>query len=177
MKFLLGFVVAVALMVIGAIVFAATYNVAASARGSKLEFGILHSVMRNAVRARAGEDGRETWTEEELRKGFEQYDEMCIICHSAPGKERRPISKGMEPQPPNLAETSKQWTTAQLFWIIKNGIKMTGMPAFGPTHSDEEIWNLVGFVRRLPEISGDKYLAMEREFGGSGEHGEHAHSH
>ncbi|KAF2991516.1 cytochrome c (plasmid) [Methylocystis sp. MJC1] len=177
MKYLLGFIAAVVLMVIGAIIFAATYNVAASARGSTLEFGILHSVMRNSVRARAGEDGRETWTEEELRKGFEQYDEMCIICHSAPGKERRPISKGMDPEPPNLAETSKQWTTAQLFWIIKNGIKMTGMPAFGPTHSDAEIWNLVGFVHRLPEITADKFLAMEREFGGSGDHGEHAHSH
>ena len=60
-------------------------------------------------------------------KGFKDYDEMCIVCHSAPGKERRPISKGMRPQPPNLAKASTQWTNAQLFWIIKNGVKMTGM--------------------------------------------------
>ena len=41
----------------------------------------------------------------------------------------------------------QEWSSAELFWIIKNGIKMTGMPAFGPTHQDEQIWNIVGFVR------------------------------
>lgn len=100
---------------------------------------------------------------------------MCIICHSAPGKERRPISKGMCPQPPNLAETSKQWTSAQLFWIIKNGVKMTGMPAFGSTHSDEQMWNIVGFVRQLPQLSPNDFRAMESKFGSAGEHEEEGH--
>jgi mono/diheme cytochrome c family protein len=75
--------------------------------------------------------------------------------------------QGLRPEPPNLAQTSEQWTNAQLFWIIKNGIKMTGMPAFGPTHQDDAIWNIVGFVRRLPQISAEGYQAMEKEIGKS----------
>jgi mono/diheme cytochrome c family protein len=142
-----------------------------------LEFEILHSVMRNSVQMRAGKEERQIWTEEEVRKGFQDYDEMCIVCHAAPGKERRPISKGMRPQPPLLAEASKQWTSAQLFWIVKNGVKMTGMPAFGSTHSDEQIWNLVGFVRRLPQLSPDEFSTMERNYGGGKQEREGHHPH
>ncbi len=121
MKFFLGFAAAVFVVVIVAAIFAVSYNVAASVAEMPLESEVLHSVMRHSVQARAGVEGRETWSEAELRKGFQEYDEMCIICHSAPGKERTPISKGMRPQPPNLTDTAKQWSTAQLFWIIKNG--------------------------------------------------------
>ncbi len=110
-------------------------------------------------------------------KGFKDYDEMCIICHSAPGKERKAISKGMRPEPPNLAETSKRWTTTQLFWIVKNGIKLTGMPAFGATHGDDEIWNIVGFVRLLPEMSADTFRAMEVEYESAGRNEEQGHHH
>jgi mono/diheme cytochrome c family protein len=132
--------------------------------------------MRNSVQMRAGtEEKKQTWSDDDIRTGFQDYDEMCIICHSAPGKERRPISKGMRPQPPDLAETSKQWTNAQLFWIIKNGVKMTGMPAFGSTHSDEQIWNIVGFVRRLPQMSPSDFRAMERKFENAQEHEEEDH--
>jgi mono/diheme cytochrome c family protein len=176
-KFILGYITALISVVIAAVIFAAAYDVSASAPETAAESKILHAVMKNSVSARAGAHEREAWSDEELRKGFKGYDEMCIICHSAPGKERRPISKGMRPQPPNLAEASKQWTTAQLFWIIKNGVKMTGMPAFGPTHSDEEIWNLVGFVRILPEISADKFRAMENEYKDPGKAEEEGHHH
>jgi mono/diheme cytochrome c family protein len=177
MKFFLGFIAAIVIMAIAAAIAAATYDVAASTPETAAEFAILHSVMKNSVQARAAAEGRETWTDKERRKGFEDYDEMCVICHSAPGKERGPISKGIRPQPPNLAEASKQWTTAQLFWIIKNGVKMTGMPAFGSTHSDEQIWNIVGFVRRLPQISPDEFRAMENGLKGAGAHEEQGHHH
>jgi mono/diheme cytochrome c family protein len=142
-------VTAIIIMVVAAALVAWTYDVEASVPDTAIEFEVLHSIMRNSVQMRAGTVERETWSEEDVRNGFKDYDEMCIICHSAPGKERRPISKGMRPQPPDLAKPPKQWTNAQLFWIIKNGVKMTGMPAFGSTHSDEQIWNIVGFVRRL----------------------------
>jgi mono/diheme cytochrome c family protein len=175
MRFFAGFVTAIIIMIVAAALVAWTYDVAASVPDTAIEFEVLHFIMRNSVQMRAGTEERETWREEDVRKGFKDYDEMCIICHSAPSKERRPISKGMRPQPPNLAETSKQWTNAQLFWIIKNGVKMTGMPAFGPTHSDEQIWNIVGFVRRLPQISPRDFRAMESKFGSAGEHEEEGH--
>jgi mono/diheme cytochrome c family protein len=175
MKFFAGIVTAIIIMAGAAALLAWTYDVAASVPETAVEFEILHSIMRNSVQMRAGTEERKTWSEQDVSNGFKDYDEMCIICHSAPGKERRPISKGMRPQPPNLAETSKQWTNAQLFWLIKNGVKMTGMPAFGSTHSDEQIWNIVGFVRRLPQISPNDFRAMESKFGSAGEHEEDGH--
>ena len=133
--------------------------------------------MRNSVQMRAGKEERQTWTEEEVRKGLLDYDEMCIVCHAAPGKERGPISQGMRPQPLLLAEASKHWTSAQLFWIVKNGVKMTGMPAFGSTYSDEPIWNIVGFVRRLPQLSPDEFSTMEMNYGGGKQEQEGHHTH
>jgi len=174
MRFLFGFVSAIVVVIIIAALAAGTYDVAASAPDTALEFEIMHSITRNSVRMRAGDEERQTWTEAELRNGFQDYNEMCVVCHAAPGKERTPTSKGMRPQPPLLAEASKQWTNAQLFRIVKNGVKMTGMPAFGPTHSDEKIWNLVGFIRRLPQISPDEFSTMEKNYGG-GEQEQHLH--
>jgi len=62
-----------------------------------------------------------------------------------------------------------------LFWIIKNGVKMTGMPAFQPTHQDEQIWDIVGFVRRLPQTSAEDFKAMEKQFGESSEREQRLH--
>lgn len=174
MKFFLGFAAAIIIAAIAAAIFAFSYNVAAAVPETSFELGVLHSVMQHSVRERAGVGGAETWSDDELRKGFQEYDVMCVICHSAPGKERTPISQGMRPQPPNLADTVKQWTTAQLFWIVKNGVKMTGMPAFAASHSDDDIWNIVGFVRSLPQISADRFRAMENEFKSRGQHEEEA---
>ena len=176
MKFLEGFVAAFVVSAFAAflVIISGAYNVAATAPHSELERVIFNSTMRHSVRARAGKEQREVWSEDQLRSGFEEYDSMCIICHAAPGKEPGDIRKGLQPQPPNLAEAAKQWSSAELFWIIKNGVKMTGMPAFGPTHSDEKIWNIVGFVRRLPQISAQEFKAMEERSGKSSEH-EHDH--
>jgi len=103
---------------------------------------------------------------------------MCVICHGAPGKEQSEISKGLHPSPPDLAEAPRRWNSAQLFWIVKNGIKMTGMPAFGPTHSDNQLWDLVAFVQKLPSLSPDQYNQMQQEDGAyDHEHGPHEHQH
>lgn len=176
MKFLEGFVAAFVVSAFAAflVIISGAYNVAATAPHSELERVIFNSTMRHSVRARAGKETREVWSEDQVRSGFEEYDSMCITCHAAPGKEPGDIRKGLQPQPPNLAEAAKQWSSPELFWIIKNGVKMTGMPAFGPTHSDEKIWNIVGFVRRLPQISAQEFKAMEERSGKSSEQ-EHDH--
>jgi mono/diheme cytochrome c family protein len=143
---------------------------------TELERIILNSAMVYSVRAHAGKDTRETWSEDQVREGFKDYDAMSVGCHGAPGKGRGDIGKGLRPEPPNLAEVSQQWSRAQLFWIIKNGIKMTGMPASGPTHQDEQIRNVMGFVRRLLQMSAEEFEAMEEQLGTSPEHGlEHHH--
>ena len=63
----------------------------------------------------------------------------------------------LQPAPPDLTKTAATLDDAELYWIMKNGIKMTGMPAFGPTHNQEELWAMVAFTRRLPEMSQSEY--------------------
>jgi mono/diheme cytochrome c family protein len=172
MKLLVGFIMAFAVIAVGAVlvIFSGVYNVAATAPDTPLERIILSTTMRYSVRAHAGSEVEVTWTEDQVKNGFEEYEGMCVICHGGPGKERSQISKGLRPQPPDLTEASQKRGNSELFWIIKNGVRMTGMPAFAPTHDDEQIWNIVGFLRRLPRISADEFRAMEEQAGRSRHH-------
>ena len=78
---------------------------------------------------------------------------LCAVCHGVPGQDLPLLGEGMNPPPPKLeSQQVQRRLDAELYWIIKNGIKMTGMPAFGPGHTDEELWAMVAFVRRLPDL-------------------------
>ena len=164
MTIIVGFVVSIVAIIATAALMITTgiYNVAATVPHTALERAILSSVMFYSVRSHAGSDVNQTWNEDQIRQGFEEYDAMCIHCHGAPGKEASEIGKGLRPRPPNLAETGQRWNNAQLFWIVKNGIRMSGMPAFAPTHTDGTLWNIVGFVRDLPRLSAEDYRGMQQ---------------
>jgi len=92
--------------------------------------------------------------EERIKSGFVHYKDMCAGCHGSPGVEG---AEGFNPSPPDLAEKAEEWGPAELFWIIKSGIKMSGMPSFGHDHSDDEIWDIVAFLKKLPGISPEEY--------------------
>lgn len=92
-----------------------------------------------------------------IQKGFQHYDEMCVGCHGAPGVAPGEIAQGLWPKAPDLGRSVPTWTPAQLFWITKNGIKFTAMPAWGPSHDDGELWALVAFLERLPQLSPADY--------------------
>ncbi len=100
-----------------------------------------------------------------LINGYKGYDAMCVTCHAAPGKSATVIADGLYPKPPEFdnKEIIEEWNEKELFWIIKNGIKLTGMPAYGPTHSDEDLWAIVAFLKKLPDMSENDYKAMENE--------------
>lgn len=105
-----------------------------------------------------------------LSEGAEHYAAMCTGCHLAPGMKESELRAGLYPMAPNLSEHGVH-DPAEAFWVIKHGVKLTAMPAWGKTHSDEAIWGLVAFVRKLPELSPEQYRQMV------GEAGEHEHSH
>jgi mono/diheme cytochrome c family protein len=96
-----------------------------------------------------------------IKEGFEHYDEMCSSCHGKPGMEETELSKGLNPRAPYLPKVAKYIDPAKLFWATKNGIKMTGMPAWGKTHSDDKIWAIVAFVKKLPSITKNDYDKMK----------------
>lgn len=96
---------------------------------------------------------------QKIHMGFKNYHAMCVACHNAPGQAPTELSKGLYPEAPNLARSAKTRTSAELYMVIKNGLKMSGMPAWESTHSGDEIWALVAFLRTLPNVSDDEYRA------------------
>ena len=88
---------------------------------------------------------------------------MCAGCHLAPGVETSAIRTGLNPRPPVLARIIPHTPLAELFWIIKNGIKMTGMPAWGQTEDDASIWAIVAFLEKLHAMTPAEYRAMQKE--------------
>jgi mono/diheme cytochrome c family protein len=88
----------------------------------------------------------------------------CADCHGGPGVEWEKFSEGMHPDPPDLKDVVKERRPNELFWVIKNGINMTGMPSFGKIEvPDKEIWTIVAFLKKLPNVSEADYKAWTAE--------------
>ena len=84
----------------------------------------------------------------------------CTNCHGAPGVNWAKFSEGLHPDPPDLKEVVGDRSPSQLFWVIKNGINMTGMPSFALAGAeDDEIWSIVAFLKKLPNVSEADYKA------------------
>src|SRR4029450_9687825 len=84
------------------------------------------------------------------------------MIRTAPGMERTEISRGLYPRAPELRRKT-DLTPAEQFWIVKHGVKMTGMPAWGVTHNDELLWDVVAFVRKLPELTPEQYETLVKD--------------
>lgn len=105
-----------------------------------------------------------------IEAGAKEYSEMCVGCHLAPGSEGMDLRPGLNPQPPDLTKLGVK-DPARTFWIIKHGIKMTGMPAWGVNHDDETLWSLVAFLNRLPGMTQQQYAQLA----GNAEPDTHSH--
>lgn len=97
-----------------------------------------------------------------LAEGFEHYNDMCVTCHGAPGREPDELAQGLNPPAPLLAHQYTVRSPEETFWIIKNGVKMTGMAAFGPTHPDSAIWGMVALVRKLSTMTPEAFRALQK---------------
>src|SRR5262249_7370363 len=115
-------------------------------------------------------------TEASLAEAHEQFVENCSICHGIDGRGDTLIGRNMYPQVPNLANAeTQQLTDGELFYIISNGVRFTGMPAWGDENNPESTWALVTFIRRLPQLSPDELeKSPERQGAGNKQvRGEH----
>src|SRR5690606_33506480 len=107
--------------------------------------------MHASVRTRADEaDAQARLTRADSAAGGRDYRAMCEHCHGGPGTEPADWSRGMLPKPPHMAEAAREWEVAEVAWIVRHGVKYTGMPAFGESHDDEAVWNIAAFVKELP---------------------------
>ena len=176
MRALLAIALVLLFALLGSIgfVYSGIYNVAATDPHWDLTHRILDTVRTRSIEAHAtgikvppGLDNPD-----KLAIGVEHFAAHCAVCHGGPGVPKGDIGKGLYPAPPDLAHASTHLSEAEMFWVIKNGIKMTGMPSWAD-HSDEEIWATVAFLKKLPGMTPEEYAKLIME---SMTHGGHQHS-
>lgn len=139
------------------------YNVAATEPDGTALRWLAGTVRRHSIQARLGGITVPPLTDPAMvEQGFDHYHGMCEGCHLAPGIESSELRAGLNPQPPLLYKTVPRSSPAELFWTVKNGIKMTGMPAWGVTHDDDKIWTIVAFLEQLPKMTPEQYQAMTK---------------
>ncbi len=137
-----------------------------SVAGTAEDPGIVHWVLvrvRTASIVRHAHDAQPANFDDpaNVQAGAREFAEHgCANCHGAPGVNWQKFSEGMHPDPPDLKDVVNELTPSQLFWIIKNGINMTGMPSFAAAGAkDDEIWKIVAYLKKLPYISEADYKA------------------
>lgn len=167
MKFLLGIVFGVVLVAVAAaaIVYTGSFDVAATVPPSRMERRLATLALDKSVARRAPDQKNPlAMSAETLRGGLAHYRENCVVCHGAPGVDPGEIGQGLNPGAPDLTlRRVQERTDGELFWITSNGIRMTGMPAFSPTHGEDEIWQIVAFLRHLPEVTDEETAQLKTE--------------
>ncbi len=139
------------------------YDVSAASPDSGLVQWVFSTTSDNSVERHAkGIDAPDLSDTAMVAEGFDHYDEMCVGCHGAPGIVRSEVGLGLHPGGPDLVESANEMPPAELFWVIKNGIKSTGMPAFTKTHSDQKIWAMVAFLERMKTMTPTEYKALQK---------------
>ena len=166
-----------AVLIIGFLLFISSgaYNISAVSPHNGLTRWIIHTLKDNSIEKRDADIQVPNLNDTTLiRIGFEHYNEMCVDCHGAQGIEQSEWAKGMYPDPPSFYRHANRMDPKETFWTIKNGIKMTGMPAFGPTHSDQKIWAMTAFIKeKLQNMTPDEYNAWKEKYSEKEEKGEH----
>lgn len=159
----------------------AQYNVAATAPHHPFVERLLRSGMERSVARHAAHvvvpKGIDLRNPALAATAIGHYSAACAGCHAAPGQSRAPWMV-LYPEPSDLTrkEVVDKWSDSELYWIIKNGIKDTGMIALGPTHQERDLWAVSAIVRQLPELSPERYAAMVAEHQRTQEHAHH-HKH
>ena len=164
MRTLAGIGAVAIILAVGAAVFffGGYFNVAASAPDPGIVNWALTKVRTASIDRRAGLAPPSNLDDPEIvRAGARAFSERgCANCHGAPGVNWQKFSEGLNPDPPDLKDIAHEREPAQLFWVVKNGIKMTAMPSFGAIGTDDrEIWSIVAFVRKLPNVSEADFKA------------------
>jgi len=142
----------------GAVVLAAliggAYDISATDQHLPPTYWAIDTASRQAVKLRARSITAPPLTgAARIERGLALYRDHCVRCHGAPGVAPEPFSLGMSPAAANLAHAARSWTPAEIYWTVRYGFKMTGMPAWEFRFTDEEIWDVVAFVTTLPVVS------------------------
>lgn len=176
MKILKPALIVVFLGLLGAVAFiySGVFNVAADEPHSRPIYWVAEKTRERSIAARAKDIEVPRLDDADLiNSGGADYNEMCTGCHLKPGMKDSELRTAMYPQPPDLTQVHRA-DPAQTFWIIKHGIKMSGMPAWGATHDDQRMWAMVAFLQQLPRLTPEQYQILTAR--GEGEEEGHERS-
>lgn len=173
MKFLRNLIVLIVIVLIaaGIYIWSGHYNIGADSPHWAVTSKVIGALRERSIEAHARDVQVPSLDDPAmLKEGAEHYAEMCTGCHLAPGMGESELRTGLYPKPPNLTHFAPK--PAEAFWVIKHGVKMTAMPAWGKTHDDQKIWAMVAYLQKQPHMSVERY----RELTADAEHVE-AHEH
>lgn len=160
---------AVALSLSGAgVVYWGVYDVSAINQHLRPTYWLLDTAMRRAVKQRAADIIVPPLDSPAMRaRGLRLYREHCVQCHGAPGVAPEPFALGLTPAAANLAYAARHWSAAEIYYVVRGGIKMAGMPAWQFRLSEQDLWNVTAFVTTLPELSPQQYRRLAAQTNGS----------
>jgi cytochrome c553 len=141
------------------------YNIGADDHHTKIALTIIEQLRERSIAARSSSIEAH-FVEDPVRiaAGAQHYSALCVGCHLAPGVTKSDVRRGLYPHPPNLAQEEPQ-QAERAFWVIKHGIKMSAMPAWGMTLDDAAIWDTVAFIRKMPDMTPETYQHLSQEPG------------
>jgi len=160
---LIGFLAIIAALAAGAYFFMGFYSVAATSANPGFVDMALKTVRAKSIEQHATERppaGLSLTDPAVVQDGARAFATRgCVLCHGAPGVTWAKFSEGLNPGPPDLKdEVAPFLSPSELFWVIKNGIEMTGMPSFGAVEMpDKETWSIVAFLKQLPNVTDDQF--------------------
>lgn len=162
---------AAAVLVLGAggtglFVWSGVYDVAANVPHTQPGHSLLEQTMQQSVRRHARDIRAPPAPPGRLQRGAACYVQLCLHCHGAPGVAQAGHGQGMQPVPGPLIDAARRWRDRELYWITRNGIKMSGMPAWQHRLSETDLWAVVAFLQALPDLSVPDYRALAADAAG-----------
>ncbi len=159
-------------LIAAAVIYAGLFNVAATDPHWSATYWVLDTARVRSIKVHAaglappaGYDAPKN-----IVSAVGHFSEHCATCHGAPGANPNELAEGMYPRPPNLKEVADRYTSGELFWILKHGIKMSGMPSM-ESDGDAMLWATVAFLEKLPKMSDDAYNDLWMQAQAAGDHG------
>ena len=155
-----GALLLVSTMAVGAVLFViwGVYDVSAVQQHTPPVYHTLDAALKRSIQRRARAITPPPLDDAAMiERGFQIYRKKCVECHGAPGVARQDVGKGLTPLPANLVHTARTWSAAEIYWTVRNGVKMSGMPAWRFKYPDEDLWSIVAFVKQLARFSPSGY--------------------
>lgn len=170
MKYVLTIAMVLAVLIVGALLYVwlGIYNVAATEPHWSITSSLIDTLKDRSIEVHSTDIQSPNLDNPKLKEqAFPHYHEMCRLCHGAPGYSPEEFATGLYPSPPSMTkgDFQQELAVAEIYWIVKHGIKMTGMPAFGPTHTDDILWGLVALTKDMPKMSPEQYQRQVKEMG------------